>query len=269
MISEILINGEAGDGMVPATDSSVLRGDGCFEVLKAYDGVPFAVEEHLDRLDASARALDLTLPSRADLVSWVDRVSKGMGDAAVRIVVTRGSAIPDLDGEPLVLVFATSWPRMEGPAQLLPVPAPWHAAGEEWALGGAKILSYAPNLSATREAKKEGFDDALLIARDGWVLEGPTFAVAWMRDGVLETPTLDLGILDSITRRFALEDARAVGLEVVEGRWPLEHLEAADEVMAMSTVREVQPVSRVGHHRFAEGPATSRIAREFNQRVLP
>ena len=268
MISEILINGEVGDGRISVVDSSVLRGDGCFEVLKAYDGVPFAVLEHLDRLESSAAALDLVLPPREDLAAWVDRVSRGMGDSAVRIVVTRGSAIPDVPSEPQVIVFATSWPRLEGPARLMPVAAPWHSAGEDWALSGAKLLSDAPNLSATREAKADGYDDALLVGRGGWLLEGPTFAVAWLVDGILETPSLDLGILDSITRRYALDDARKLGYEVVEGRWQLDRLEDATEVMAMSTVREVQPVSQVGDLRFAEGAATSDISRVFNQRLF-
>jgi 4-amino-4-deoxychorismate lyase len=136
-----------------------------------------------------------------------------------------------------------------------------------WDLAGAKVLSYAPNLSATRRAGAEGFDDALLLTVDGLMLEGPTFCVAWVVDDVLETPALDLGILDSITRRVVLEDAAQLGIPSIEGRWPLERLEAASEVMAMSTIREVQPVSVVGDLAFGEGPITSDLARAFAQRI--
>ena len=267
MKSIVLVNGEVSDGMVPVTDSSVLRGDGCFEVMMAYGGVVFAVDEHLARLERSAAALKIPLPDRDQIALWVDQVSNGMGDVAVRVVVTRGSAIPGEPGDPMVIVFAHPSPPPAGPARLFPVTAPWHGAGEKWALAGAKILSYAPNLSSTRLAIENGFDDALLISSDGTMLEGPTFSVAWVVDGVLETPTLDLGILDSITRRLVLEDAVALGITLVEGRWPLQRLGDASEVMALSTTREVQPVSAIGDRQFGEGPVTSHLARSFSQRL--
>jgi len=68
MISQVLINGEISDGRIPVTDSSVLRGDGCFEVLKVYDGRPFRLEAHLDRLEASASRLEISIPDRGSLV---------------------------------------------------------------------------------------------------------------------------------------------------------------------------------------------------------
>ena len=110
---------------------------------------------------------------------------------------------------------------------------------------------------------EKGFDDALLLAIDGWVLEGPTFSVAWLIDGVLETPTLELGILDSITRRVALEVADKIGLEVLESRWELDRLLSASEVMALSTVREVQSVVAVGDVTWEPGPITERLQSEY------
>lgn len=267
MTSTILINGEPSVEGVPVTDSSVLRGDGCFEVLKAYNGIPFAVDAHLDRLERSAAALEIELPPRADISRWIDTVSSECADCAVRVVVTRGSSIPDEPGDPLVIVYAHPWTGSRGPARLLPVVAPWHAAGVDWDLAGAKVLSYAPNLSASRRAIKEGFDDALLLTVEGLMLEGPTFCVAWVVDDVLETPSLELGILDSITRRVVLEDAARLEVPVVEGRWPLHRLGQASEVMAMSTIREIQPVSVVGEMAFGEGPITSDLARAFAQRL--
>jgi branched-subunit amino acid aminotransferase/4-amino-4-deoxychorismate lyase len=267
MISTILINGEASADGVPVTDSSVLRGDGCFEVLKAYHGVPFALDAHLDRLEKSAGALGIELPARSDLSGWIQTVAGECPDCAVRVVVTRGSALPDEPGAPLVIVFAHPWIGSHGPVRLLPVAAPWHAAGVTWDLSGAKVLSYAPNLSASRHASREGFDDALLVTLDGLILEGPTFCVAWVVDDVLETPSLELGILDSITRRVMLEDAARLGVRFVEGSWPLNRLEEATEVMAMSTIREIQPVSMVGELAFGEGSVTSDLARAFAQRI--
>ncbi len=267
MTSTILINGVASSDGVPVTDSSVLRGDGCFEVLKAYKGVSFALDAHLDRLERSASALAIDLPPRAEIASWIETVAAECPECAVRVIVTRGSALPNEPGAPLVIVFAHPWSGSRGPARLLPVVAPWHAAGVSWDLAGAKVLSYAPNLAATRRASGEGFDDALLLTVDGLMLEGPTFCVAWVVGGVLETPSLDLGILDSITRRVVLEDAAHLGIPIVEGRWPLRRLEEASEVMALSTIREIQPISKVGDLAFGEGPITADLARVFAQRL--
>ncbi len=266
-ITTVLINGEPSDGRVPVTDSSVLRGDGCFEVIKAYGGVLFRGDDHLERLERSAAALDIELPPLSDLARWADEVAAGLGDGAVRMVVTRGSTVPGVDGESLVIVFGHPWSRVGGPARLLPVTAPWHSAGAPWELAGAKLISYAPNMAATRRAHQEGFDDALLLTGDGLILEGPTFSVGWVVEGVVETPSLSLGILDSITRRVVFELCSKLGVEIVETRSTLEHLDRADEALAFSTIREIQSVSAVGDREFDEGPVTGSIQSAFLEAV--
>jgi len=263
VITDVLVNGEVSDGRIPVTDSTVLRGDGCFEVIKSYRGRPFALEEHLDRLAGSARALGIELPHRSDLVSWVGTIAAALGDGAPRVVVSRGSSVPGLVSPSNVIVFGHSVERAAESATLLPVTAPWHAAGAIWDLAGAKVTSYAANMAATRQALAAGFDDAILVTSDGAILEGPTFCVAWVVADVLETPSLDLGILDSITRRLVLDGAPSVGVEVVEGRWELGRLHMATEVLAMSTLREVQPVVAVGDIRWETGPVTKTLAAMF------
>lgn len=267
MITRVLIDGVPSDGRIPVTDSSVLRGDGCFEVLRSYGGRPFALEEHLDRLGASARALSIGLPERSRLRDWILEVSAELVDGAVRVVVTRGSSIPGLDEPSRVIVFGHAWAGNIGPGRLLPVVAPWHAAGVDWELAGAKVLSYAPNMAATRRARSEGYEDALLVTTEGVVLEGTTFSLGWMVDGRLETPGLSLGILDSITRRLVLGIAEEIGLEVVEGSWNLSRLDSATEVSAWSTIREIQPVVAVGGRTWDPGPITGRIGSVFAGRV--
>lgn len=265
MITEVLINGEVSDGRIPVTDSSVLRGDACFEVIKVYGGRVFTLDEHIGRLQRSSSALGIELPDREKLIEWIEHVASSLGDGAVRIVVTRGASVPGLDEPSRVIVFGHPWTPGEREASLAPVEAPWHAAGVPWDLAGAKITSYAPNMAATRRAKADGFDDALLVTTDGIILEGPTFSVAWVADGVLETPTLELGILDSITRRVVLSLANDAGLELVEGRFKLDRLDAASEVMAWSTIREVQAVVAVGDRSWQLGPVTDDLAERFRQ----
>lgn len=267
MITEVLINGARSDGRIPVTDSAVLRGDGCFEVVRTYGGNAFALDEHLDRLQRSAGSLGIALPPRRDLEDWVARTADELEDGAIRIVVTRGSSVPGLDDPPNVIVFGHTWHRVNEAARLLPVEAPWHAAGADWQLAGAKTISYAANMAATRQAQSAGFDDALLMTADGVMLEGPTFSVGWVVDGVLETPTLALGILDSITRRIVLSRATDLGIEVVEGSWTTGRLEAASEVVAWSTIREVQPVVAIGERQWQSGPMTTRLSRAYAELV--
>jgi branched-subunit amino acid aminotransferase/4-amino-4-deoxychorismate lyase len=267
VITGVLINGRESDGRIPVTDSAVLRGDGCFEVLRSYSGRPFALPEHLDRLEGSAGAMRIDLPSRNDLARWIADIAAELGDGAVRVVVTRGSSVPGIEAPSNVIVFGHTWDHGPDVTTLLPVVAPWHAAGAKWDLAGAKVTSYAPNMAASRRAQDSGHDDALLLSTEGTVLEGPTFSVGWVVDGVLETPTLELGILDSITRRFVFDAAARLGLPIVEGKWPLDRVEEAGEVMVWSTIREVQAVGAVGNTRFTPGSVTQELAVAFSTMV--
>lgn len=103
----------------------------------------------------------------------------------------------------------------------------------------------------------------MLTTDDDVILEGPTFSIAWVVGDVLETPGLDLGILDSITRRVVLDLVRDLPLEVVESEFGLSRLSSASEVMAMSTIREVQAIVAVGEQTWEPGPVTARLADAF------
>ena len=108
-------------------------------------------------------------------------------------------------------------------------------------LVGAKTLSYAPNMEAQRRARAAGADEALLVDADGGlVLEGPTTSFAWLKDGVLYFPPLDVGVLDSITRRLAAE-----AVPVRERRATLADLAGAEGAVIMSTLQEAQPVAEI------------------------
>jgi branched-subunit amino acid aminotransferase/4-amino-4-deoxychorismate lyase len=150
---------------------------------------------------------------------------------------------------------------------LLPVSAPWHPAGRPWELSGVKTISYAPNQASSRLARQSGYDDALLLSDSGTILEGPTFSFAWVVDGIVETAGLDLGILDSITRRLMVADSPLLGIEVVEGRFDLSRLDVASEAMAISTVKQVSPVARVGDHTFAAGDVTASLNSALSKRA--
>lgn len=260
-IGDVLIDGEPfgpSAAKVSVFDTALLRGFGCFEALRSYAGVAFRQREHLDRLERSAAALGLRLPDRTDMDRWVaDRAATG--DCGVKVVATGGTGEPGPEGRSRFIVYAEPLPPVDAMLSMLPVEAPWHPDGTSSELTGAKTLSYGPNVAARSRAHDEGFGDALLVGRSGFVLEGPTNTVAWVVDGVIETPELGLGILASVTRQAVLDVAAEIGVEVREGRFPVERMAGADEAMALSTFREVQPVTRIGDTVIEVGPITTKL----------
>lgn len=152
------------------------------------------------------------------------------------------------------------------------IPAPWHAGGLAYEGAGIKWMSYAPNMLATWRANDFKADDALLTSREGTILEGPTFAVAWARkDGVWETPdTKNLGILPSVTHALATAAGRTGGLQFVEGKFSLAHLRSvATELVALSSTRDVMPVSKLVVPNFDARPDPATGLHPFETLTFP
>src|SRR5262245_8017227 len=243
---------ETSEAVIPAADDGLLRGDGVFEVIRLYRGRPFALSEHLDRLERSAAAIELPIDRPVfEEEIWALLAEFGEHEAQLRLVVTRGGHrlaftenLPDYAGwENVRLATVTYSPSV--------------------ILNGVKSLSYAANMQATRLARARGADEAVLVRPDGVVLEAPTSTILWVGDGQLRTPSLEVGILASITRDRLMSE-----LEAAEGEYVLEELLAAEEVFLASTVREVQSVSEIDGRRFSQDGARTREAVETFGRLL-
>jgi branched-chain amino acid aminotransferase len=240
---------------IPATDEGLLRGDGAFEVIRVYDGTPYALDEHLDRIERSAANLRLDGVPRAELEREAAELLEARGgkefDGLLRIVLTRGGRrlliTEPLPGTPerIRLGYVTFAPTR--------------------VLDAVKSLSYAANMLAGRLARERGFDEALLVTPHGRVLEAPTSSVFWVDSaGVLCTPPLDEHILASITRdhlmRLVEVEERSVGRE--------ELLADAQEAFLASTVREVQSVAAIEEREFDEtGEVTRKAAAAMRAHV--
>lgn len=213
---------------VPAADDGLLRGDGVFEVIRLYEGRPFALPEHLDRLERSAAAIELALDREAfeeEIAALL--VAFGEHEGQLRLVATRGGRR---------LAFTENLPARGETVKLATV-----TYSPNVILNGVKSLSYAANMEATRLAQGRGADEAVLVRPDGVVLEAPTSAIFWVSyDGALLTPALDVGILESITRDRIVRE-----LHVEEGAFQVDDLHGTHEAFLASTVREIQPVSSV------------------------
>jgi branched-chain amino acid aminotransferase len=236
------------EATVPMKDDGLYRGDGAFEVIRLYEGRPFALGDHLDRLQRSAAAIELEF-DRGALEREIDALLADAGgpDGQLRLIVTRGGRriaavepIPE-HAETLSIATVTYSPSV--------------------ILNGVKSLSYAANMQATRLAQAQGADEAVLVRPDGTVLEPPTSAVFWVSpQGSLRTPALDVGVLESITR-----DRLIKALDVEEGAWPVADLRAAEEAFLASTTREIQAVSTIDGRTLpnAPGPRTREAQEAF------
>jgi len=236
--------------LIPATDDGLLRGDGVFEVMRLYDGRPFAIDDHLRRMEQSAANLRLELEVeavRADVAALL--AAERPGDALVRVLVTRGGhrlaliePLPDLPAS-LSLGYVTYAPTR--------------------VLDGVKSLSYGANMLASRLARERGFDEALLVTPHGRVLEAPTSSLFWGRAGELFTPPLSDHLLDSITRRRVIEVTGAA-----ERVTTPDDLRSADEAFLASSVREALPVHAIEDVALpADGPLAADTARRLRELI--
>ncbi len=268
-IGDVIINGErfaAASAAIRIDDIGLLRGYGCFEALRSYDGLPFRLGDHLDRLERSAEGLRLPLPPRHEIEAWT-RDRAAVGDSVVRVVVTGGTDLDDIGAGSSTIVFAHEYIAPGESIRLDELAAPWHPAGAASELAGVKVLSYAPNTAALLRARARGFDDAVLIDAATTVLELPMASIAWVVDGVVETPSLDLGILRSVTRNAMIEIAESMGIVVLEGSFPATRLHAADEAFVMSTTKEILPAVLIGSRNYDPGPITAALSAGFRSLV--
>jgi branched-chain amino acid aminotransferase len=246
---------DAAKTSIPVTDEGFLRGDGAFEVVRVYDGRPYALDEHLDRMAGSAAALRIEGPfPRAELereaAELLDQRGGREFDGCLRLVLTR---------QVRRLLITEPLPRSpERPRLAYVTYAPTRV------LDGVKSLSYAANMLCSRIARERGFDEALMVTPHGRVLEAPTSSIFWVDEtGVLSTPPLEDHVLASITRDHLM---RLV--DVVERPVTSAELLQCREAFLASTTREVQSVAAIEDRVLSEaGEITRAAAAAFRSHV--
>jgi branched-subunit amino acid aminotransferase/4-amino-4-deoxychorismate lyase len=256
---------EPATAVVACDDEGFARGRAAFETLRVYGGRPFRLEEHVRRLESSARRLGLPVPDTDELREVAEAAlgaarerADGVGDAVLRLYWTPGA--PGAAPTAIALVSPVpAWIEQarERGQRLVSLAFPRRAV--PWLLPGTKSVSYATHVAAEAEARRRGADDAVLVDFDRIVLEGPVTNVWWREGEVLVTPALELGILAGETRAALVELASTAGYAVDEGEYPLERLLAADEAFTSSSVREVMPVVAVDERRYSSRAAADAL----------
>ncbi len=259
--------------LVPSTeplirpdDLGLTRGDGIFETTLVVDRQPRDLDEHFDRLAASAAALQLTIPSAAEWRVAVNAVVGAWngGDMTLRLLATRG---PDasastcwVSGDPVSPAAVAQ--RSRGVSALLldrGFSGP-DVVKSPWLLAGAKTLSYAINMAALRYATAHGADDVIFVGADGYILEAPTATVVAAHQGTLATPPLE-GVLDGITVRRLFAAAGEAEWKTEYRRLRPDDLRNADGVWLASSVRLLAPVTALDGAPLPSAEATAELAR--------
>lgn len=266
--------GPLAEARISVQDRGFVFGDGVYEVLRAYGGRIFQLAPHLDRLEASARGLNLALPrARRSLEILLRSLVRDSGYAEARIYVqvTRGAArrehvFPKRSRETLVVWVEEVRPlaasKGKNGLQVITLDDP------RWNRCYLKALVLLPNVLARQEAQSRGADEALLVGAGQVVREGAGSNVFIVSRGRLRTHPLTTDILPGITRQHVIELAGSVGWGVDETRFRLSTLLQADEVFLSSTALEVMPVVRVGRRRIADGkpgPKTRELIQLFKE----
>lgn len=232
-----------------ADDLAAIRGDGIFETLMVRGGEVKKTDLHFQRFQSGAEMLDLAPPQRnrwlAATQLAVEAFAAQAGDgaeAALRWVYSRGR---ESTGQPTgwITVSATTEKlardRKQG-VQVMTAERGFRidlSQRSPWALVGAKTLSYAANMALLRYATSHGYDDAIYVSEEGFVLEGPTSSVVAVQGNTLITPSVEQGILPGTTQLALFKTAAAQGWNTEYRRLTVADLLACDGAWLVSSVR--------------------------------
>jgi branched-chain amino acid aminotransferase len=283
MSRQIYINGKffaPEDAKISVYDHGLLYGDGVFEGMRSYGGKVFRLREHLERLDESARAIGLALPITleqlaADVTQSVAR--NGIEDGYIRLIVTRGSGPLGLDpykcSDPQVIIIAdtiTLYPETYYENGLELVTASTIRNHPAALSPRIKSLNYLNNILAKMEGLKAGCIEALMLNHKGEVAECTGDNVFVVKHGGLNTPPIEAGILEGITRNAVLELAREAGIETTEHPMTRHDLYVADECFLTGSAAEVIPAVKLDGRAIGDGtvgPITRQLNAAFRELV--
>lgn len=226
--------------------TGLMNGWGVFSTIRVFDGVLFAYERHLARMRKDAALLGVPFPFdhdqlRQQLISLVEANDAFNSTLRVCVVRNRGGLFEgDGIGRDADLIAFTTDIHRWGDGVLLTVqPHGRHAASE---FAGAKVLSWAFNLTWLERARAAGFDEVILLNEHGHVAECTSANLFISMPGGVFTPPLSAGCLPGVTRQLLLGPARPPSLTIEEKNLSLDDLFAADSVFITSTTRELLPV---------------------------
>jgi branched-chain amino acid aminotransferase len=253
--------------------AGLINGWGIFSTVRVFDGIPFALERHYERLARDAGRIQLPLKtSQSEVRDAMQQMLQAnrIGNACVRIyfifntigIWKSAEPFPQVD----LIMYAMDVPERVGPTTLSVQENGRHAAHP---LTGTKVTSWLNNAWMVEQAHRRGYDDALLLNERGEVAECTAANIYCIRGGDVATPPLSSGCLSGVSRAILMEEGPRIGVPVTERVLKLEDFYYADEVFITSTTRHVQPISHIEKRAMkqAPGPVTQKLATLFEEYV--
>lgn len=265
---------ERKDVTIDIEDRGYQFGDGVYEVIRIYQSQSFGLEEHLDRLERSAREISLEWPcEREQLKENIELLvnKNGLKNGIVYLQITRGVAprnhLFPVNSESVLTGYVKA---MDRPEQLMEKGISTLLLDDiRWLRCDIKSLNLLGNVLLKQEAHENGCNEAILH-RNGTVTEGSSTNVFIVKDGVLLTHPADHLILNGITRQVVLTLAGKSHIEVSEQVFTVDNLLRADEVFISSTTMEITPVIKVDQTQIGSGergPITTNLQQLFKAEI--
>lgn len=251
------------DAVISVFDHGLLYGDGVFEGIRIYNSRVFLLEEHIDRLYDSAKAIALEIPmAKSEMMEAVAETCRanGLAEGYIRLVVTRGKGSlglnPYLCSEPEVIIIAAKiqlYPRELYENGLKIVTVGTVRNHPEAINPRIKSLNYLNNVLAKIEAINAGCMECLMLNHKGEVAEASGDNVFAVRNGEIITPPSSCGALEGLTRNKVIELAQEAGLVVQEHVMARYDLYVADEVFLTGTAAEIISVVEIDKRSIGSG----------------
>ncbi|NYF26438.1 aminodeoxychorismate lyase [Sporosarcina sp. JAI121] len=237
-------------------DHGFLYGAGFFETFRTYEGDVFLYDEHMDRLNSALKEYRIEMPyNREEILAAIRRLDElsGCQDGYFRLNVSAGvhdiGLAPSSYTSPNVILFrkelASTVRGTEKRAVWLDTPR-----NQPESAVRHKSHNFLNNVRGRLELPSLKEIEGLFVTAQGFVAEGVTSNVFWVRDGALFTPAIETGILPGTTRAFVIECAKSDGIVVDEGFYGKGHVEGADELFVTNAVQELVPLSMIEETRL-------------------
>ncbi len=253
-------------------DRGIYFGDGVYEVLRSYHGRLFALDDHLARFARSLAEVRITSVDIGEVRNRVERAfaASGLPDAKIYFHVTRGSAprnhVWNADLEPNFFLTVSEVPddsRDKAEGITVSTHPDWR-----WKRCDIKSLNLLANVLARQDAAEKGCGEAILVDEAGLITEGAGSGFFAILDQRLQTAPLAANILPSITRKFVVQAARNLGMEVVEQCLTPQQAASATELFIVVTTKDIVPVVKfddavIGNGK--PGPQTAALIAEFRK----
>ncbi|MEE9293901.1 MAG: aminotransferase class IV [Phycisphaerae bacterium] len=260
------------EAVISINDRGFQFADSVYEVVAAYEGAPFRLQAHLDRLRRSLSLIDMEIDERR--IDFAGIIREGIARAGFArtlayLQVTRGvqarSHLHSADLAPTVVATFRPKPEVDPAARAagISVVTVCDTRRVECEIKATALLA---NVLALNRARRKGYDDAIFVSPAGEIREGTASNVFVVRHGMLMTPVCDASILHGVTRQFVLECARRIEHPVRETRLTVADLQSADEAFFSSTTQDILAVTRVNRKPIGSGgvgPVTERLCETF------